>query len=69
MNYKDLYQQSMAQSRVFWRKQAELIKLYEFSEIILSREDSLPPKIDDPVIFDAISVIMQERGIGQYGVS
>jgi len=32
MSYKDLYQQSIEQPEVFWRKQAELIKWYEFPE-------------------------------------
>ena len=39
MNYEDLYQQSIEQPEVFWRKQAELIKWYEFPETILSRDE------------------------------
>ena len=37
MSYQDLYQQSIEQPEVFWRKQAELIKWYEFPETILSQ--------------------------------
>ena len=32
MSYQDLYLQSIEQPEVFWRKQAELIKWYEFPE-------------------------------------
>ena len=38
MSYQDLYQQSIEQPEVFWRKQAELIKWYEFPETILSQD-------------------------------
>ena len=40
MSYQGLYQQSIEQSKVFWRKQAELIKLYEFPETILSQDEN-----------------------------
>ena len=39
MSYQDLYQQSIEQAEVFWRKQAELIKWYEFPESILSQDE------------------------------
>ena len=39
MSYQDLYQQSIEQPEVFWRKQAELIKWYEFPETILSHDE------------------------------
>ena len=39
MSYEDLYQQSIEQPEVFWRKQAELIKWYEFPETILSQDE------------------------------
>ena len=39
MSYQDLYQQSIEQPEVFWRKQAELIKWYEFPETILSQDE------------------------------
>ena len=39
MSYLDLYQQSIEQPEVFWRKQAELIKWYEFPETILSQNE------------------------------
>jgi len=39
MNYHDEYQQSIEQPEVFWRKQAEQIKWYEFPETILSQEE------------------------------
>ena len=39
MSYQDLYQQSIGQPEVFWRKQAELIKWYEFPETILSQDE------------------------------
>ena len=35
MSYQDLYQQSIEQPEVFWRKQAELIKWYELVDEIL----------------------------------
>ena len=82
MSYQDLYQQSIEQPEVFWRKQAELIKWYEFPETILSQDEngffrwflvenevSVPPTIVDPVILDEIRDVMRERGIGQYAVS
>ena len=40
MSYQDLYQQSIEQPEVFWRKQAELIKWYEFPETILSQDEN-----------------------------
>ena len=40
MSFQDLYQQSIEQSELFWRKQAELIKLYEFPETILSQDEN-----------------------------
>ena len=40
MSYQDLYQQSIEQPEVFWRKQAELIKWYEFPEKILSQDEN-----------------------------
>ena len=40
MSYEDLYQQSIEQPEVFWRKQAELIKWYEFPETILSQDEN-----------------------------
>ena len=39
MSYQDIYQQSIEQPEVFWRKQAELIKWYEFPETILSQDE------------------------------
>ena len=39
MSYQDLYHQSIEQPEVFWRKQAELIKWYEFPETILSQDE------------------------------
>ena len=39
MSYQDLYQQSIEQPEVFWRKQAELIKWYEFPETMLSQDE------------------------------
>ena len=39
MSYLDLYKQSIEQPEVFWRKQAELIKWYEFPETILSQDE------------------------------
>ena len=39
MSYQNLCQQSVEQPEVFWRKQAELIKWYEFSETILSQDE------------------------------
>ena len=39
MSYQDLYEQSIEQPEVFWRKQAELIKWYEFPETILSQDE------------------------------
>ncbi len=39
MSYQDLYQQSIEQPEVFWKKQAELIKWYEFPETILSQDE------------------------------
>ena len=39
MSYQDLYLQSIEQPEVFWRKQAELIKWYEFPETILSQDE------------------------------
>ena len=39
MNYHDEYQQSIEQPEVFWRKQAEQIKWYEFPETILSQDE------------------------------
>ncbi len=39
MSYHDLYQQSIEQPEVFWRKQAEQIKWYEFPESILSQDE------------------------------
>ena len=39
MSYQDLYQQSIEQPEVFWRKQAELINWYEFPETILSHDE------------------------------
>ena len=38
MNFHDEYQQSIEQPEVFWRKQAEQIKWYEFPETILSQD-------------------------------
>ena len=40
MSYQDLYQHSIEQPEVFWRKQAELIKWYEFPETILSQDEN-----------------------------
>ena len=40
MSYQDLYLQSIEQPEVFWRKQAELIKWYEFPETILSQDEN-----------------------------
>ena len=40
MSYQDLYQQSIEQPEVFWRKKAELIKWYEFPETILSQDEN-----------------------------
>ena len=40
MSFQDLYHQSIEQSELFWRKQAELIKLYEFPETILSQDEN-----------------------------
>ena len=40
MSYQGLYQQSIEQSEVFWRKQAELIKWYQFPETILSQDEN-----------------------------
>ncbi len=40
MSFQDLYQQSIEQSELFWLKQAELIKLYEFPETILSQDEN-----------------------------
>ena len=40
MSFQDLYHQSIEQSELFWRKQAELIKLYEFLETILSQDEN-----------------------------
>jgi len=40
MSYQDIYQQSIEQPEVFWRKQAELIKWYEFPEKILSQDEN-----------------------------
>ena len=40
MSYQGLYQQFIEQSEVFWRKQAELIKLYEFPETILLQDEN-----------------------------
>ena len=39
MNYHDEYQQSIEQPEVFWRKQAEQIKWYEFPETILTQDE------------------------------
>ena len=39
MNFNDEYQQSIEQPEVFWRKQAEQIKWYEFPETILSQDE------------------------------
>ena len=39
MSYQDLYQHSIEQPELFWRKQAELIKWYEFPETILSQDE------------------------------
>ena len=39
MSYQDLYQESIEQPEVFWRKQAGLIKWYEFPETILSKDE------------------------------
>ncbi len=39
MNFHDEYQQSIEQPEVFWRKQAEQIKWYEFPETILSQDE------------------------------
>ena len=39
MNYHYEYQQSIEQPEVFWRKQAEQIKWYEFPETILSQDE------------------------------
>ena len=39
MSYQDLYEQSIEQPEVFWRKQAERIKWYEFPETILSQDE------------------------------
>ena len=39
MNYHDEYQQSIEHPEVFWRKQAEQIKWYEFPETILSQDE------------------------------
>ncbi|MBT5487079.1 MAG: propionyl-CoA synthetase [Deltaproteobacteria bacterium] len=39
MNYHDEYQQSIEQPEIFWRKQAEQIKWYEFPETILSQDE------------------------------
>ncbi|MBC8259545.1 MAG: propionyl-CoA synthetase [SAR324 cluster bacterium] len=39
MNYHDEYQQSIEQPEVFWRKQAEQLKWYEFPETILSQDE------------------------------
>ena len=41
MSYQGLYQQSIEQSKVFWRKQVELIKWYEFPETILSQDENV----------------------------
>ena len=40
MSYQDIYQQSIEQPEVFWRKQAKLIKWYEFPEKILSQDEN-----------------------------
>jgi len=40
MSYQDIYQQSIEKPEVFWRKQAELIKWYEFPEKILSQDEN-----------------------------
>ena len=40
MSFQDLYQQSIVQSEVFLRKQAELIKWYEFPDTILLRDEN-----------------------------
>ncbi len=39
MYFHDEYQQSIEQPEVFWRKQAEQIKWYEFPETILSQDE------------------------------
>jgi len=39
MNFHDEYQQSIEQPEIFWRKQAEQIKWYEFPETILSQDE------------------------------
>ena len=39
MNFNDEYQQSIEHPEVFWRKQAEQIKWYEFPETILSQDE------------------------------
>ena len=39
MKFHDEYQQSIEQPEVFWRKQAEQIKWYEFPETILSQDE------------------------------
>jgi propionyl-CoA synthetase len=39
MNYHDEYQLSIEQPEVFWRKQAEQIRWYEFPETILSQDE------------------------------
>ena len=40
MSYQGLYQQSIEQSKVFWRKQSKLIKWYEFPKTILSQDEN-----------------------------
>jgi len=40
MSYQEIYQQSIEQPEVFWRKQAELIKWYQFPEKILSQDEN-----------------------------
>ena len=39
MKFHDEYRQSLEQPEVFWRKQAEQIKWYEFPETILSQDE------------------------------
>jgi propionyl-CoA synthetase len=82
MSYQDLYQQSIEQPEIFWRKQAELIKWYDFPEtrsgkilretirkLAVETVVPVPPTIDDLVILDEIRDVMRERGIGQYAMS
>ena len=40
MSYQDIYKHSIEHPEDFWRKQAELIKWYEFPETILSQDEN-----------------------------